>query len=95
VRAAPRYYPMPGKQGRSAALTAAMNEEDLLDIECSFRQLVWRIAERVRPVCAHMPETEFRALIEKMATIEQKYIHHPNPVPKELRRAMSEPIWPE
>ena len=61
--------------------------------EFTFQQLVRRIAERVRPVCAHMPEREFRTLVERMARIEQKYIHHPKPVPRELRERG--PLWPD
>ena len=51
----------------------------------TFAQLVQRIAERVRPVCSHMPEAEFHALVEQMARIEQKYIHYPKLVPTRLR----------
>jgi len=53
--------------------------------ESTFRELVLRIAERVRAVCLHMPEEEFWALVERMARIEQKYIHYPNEVPRGLR----------
>lgn len=53
--------------------------------ESTFRELVLRIAERVRPVCLHMPEEEFWALVEQMARVEQKYIHYPNEVPRQLR----------
>ena len=51
----------------------------------TFVELVRRIADRVRPVCAHMPEPEFDALVEQMAQIEQKYIHYPKVVPIQLR----------
>jgi hypothetical protein len=55
------------------------------DSEFTLRDLVQRIAERVRPVCTHMPEDQFRALVEQMARVEQKYIHYPQDVPRELR----------
>ena len=54
------------------------------DVDSTFRELVERLAVRVRPVCQHMPEEEFRRLIEQMARVEQKYIHHPSVVPKRL-----------
>ena len=34
-----------------------------------------RIAERLRPLCAHVPEEEFSALVAKMAEVEIKYAH--------------------
>lgn len=68
-----------------------MSEEHRTDTECSFRELVKRIAARIRPVCAHIPEAEFRSLVERMASVEQKYIHYPNPVPPSLRG--NEDIW--
>ncbi|MFL5615218.1 MAG: hypothetical protein ACJ796_16245, partial [Gemmatimonadaceae bacterium] len=39
------------------------------------------------PVRTYMPEDEFRVLVEQMARLEQKYIHYPNPVPRELRKS--------
>jgi hypothetical protein len=53
----------------------------------TYDELVRRITERVRPVCTYMPEDEFRALVEQMARLEHKYIHYPNPVPRELRKS--------
>jgi hypothetical protein len=55
------------------------------DSESTFQDLVERIAARVRPVCHLMPESEFRLLIEQMARVEQKYIHHPSAVPSKLQ----------
>ena len=63
------------------------------DNEFTLRQIVHRIAGRLRPVCTHMPEAEFRELVEKMARIEQKFIHHPKEVPRQLRDVG--PLWPE
>ena len=62
-----------------------MLASDPHDSDFTFRQLVERIADRVRPVCANMPEAEFRQLVEQMARIEQKYIHYPNEIPGKLR----------
>ena len=60
--------------------------------DSTYHELVERIAARVRPVCQRMPETEFRRLIEQMARVEQKYIHHPSAVPKKLE---GDAEWPE
>lgn len=32
-----------------------------------------RIAERIRPVCAHMPEEDFEKMVTRMALIEYKH----------------------
>lgn len=63
------------------------------DGESTYRELVERIATRVRPVCTRMPEDEFRALVEQMARVEQKYIHHPFGVPTAL--GGDNAGWPE
>lgn len=79
---------LPGTGVRLAAHPSSFGTRmpDKLNTETTtFAELVQRIAERVRPVCAHMPEEEFRALVEQMARIEHKYIHYPKPVPRELR----------
>jgi hypothetical protein len=60
--------------------------------DSTFHELVERIAERVRPVCRRIPEPEFRLLIEQMARVEQKYLHHPSAVPKKLE---GDAGWPE
>ena len=70
-----------------------VSEERQAETEKSYLELVLAIAARVRPVCQRMPEAEFRALVEQMARIEQKYIHYPNPVPTELRH--EGPLWPD
>lgn len=66
--------------------------ENHSDSTSTYRELVERIATRVRPVCSRMPETEFRRLIEQMARLEQKYLHHPRSVPGELE---GDAGWPE
>ena len=63
------------------------------DSESTYRELVARIAARVRPVCTRMPEDEFRALVEQMARVEQKYIHYPFGVPTDL--GGDNAGWPE
>ena len=59
--------------------------------DSTYHELVERIAARVRPVCQRMPEAEFRRLIEQMARVEQKYLHHPSAVPTKLE---GEAGWP-
>lgn len=38
-----------------------------------------RIAERVRPVCANMPEEEFETMVTRMALIEWKHAQETTP----------------
>ena len=66
--------------------------DDRSDADSTFRDLVERIAQRVRPFCTTMPEVEFRALVEQMARIEHKYIHYPRGVPRGLQDGAD---WPE
>ena len=39
-----------------------------------------KIAERVRPVCADMPEEEFETMVTRMALIEWKHAQETTPI---------------
>lgn len=49
-------------------------------------RLAREIAERVRPVCAHLSETELLALASGMAVIELKFLHRASTTICERRR---------
>jgi len=49
------------------------------DTAARHRELVKNIAKRLRPVCANMPDSEFDAMVQRLADLELKYANRSTP----------------
>ena len=52
-----------------------MERRDTHARHARFEQVRNDVAKRLRPACAHIPEDEFAALVDRMTTIHLKYLY--------------------